>query len=162
MKELATLVSLGATRAKALRIFFIQLVLLGLLAALPASLASSLFLPVLSHLLSGLGVMQVEVSVSWRSVLFTLGVAVASGWLLALPSLSKIRRLKPSELFLEAARPGSQPSKTSLLHASRSRRFLGLNCGAGTLRQAYPSLFRMLSGLTPPALPSRPVRFCPL
>jgi putative ABC transport system permease protein len=117
MKELATLVSLGATRAKALRIFFIQLVLLGLLAALPASLASSLFLPVLSHLLSGLGVMQVEVSVSWRSVLFTLGVAVASGWLLALPSLSKIRRLKPSELFLEAARPGSQPSKTSLLHA---------------------------------------------
>ena len=55
--------------------------------------------------------------VSLRSILLTFGVAVGSGWLLALPSLSKVRRLKPTELFQEAARPGSKPSRMSLLHA---------------------------------------------
>jgi len=117
MQELATLVSLGATRSTALRIFILQLILLGIFAAVPATLACSIFLPALSSIISGIGATQVEVFVSLRSILLTFGVAVGAGWLLALPSLCKVRRLKPTELFQEAARPGSKPSRMSLLHA---------------------------------------------
>ena len=99
MQELATLVSLGATRSIALRIFILQLILLGIFAAVPATLVCSIFLPALSSIISGIGATQVEVFVSLRSILLTFGVAVGSGWLLALPSLSKVRRLKTDRTF---------------------------------------------------------------
>ena len=64
MHELATLISLGATRSTALRIFVLQLILLGIFAALPATLACSIFIPALSSAISGIGAAEVEVLVS--------------------------------------------------------------------------------------------------
>ncbi len=116
MHELATLISLGATRSTALRIFVLQLILLGIFAALPATLACSIFIPALSSAISGIGAAEVEVFVSLKTILLTFAVAVGAGWLLALPSLSKVRRLRPTELFQEASRPGFHTSKMSLLH----------------------------------------------
>jgi len=117
MPELATLVSLGATRGTALRIFIVQLFLLGLFAAIPATLACSIFLPALSGAVSQLSTSNVQVFVSLRSVLLTFGVAVGAGWLLALPTLGKVKSLRPTELFQEAARPGSKPNRLGILRA---------------------------------------------
>jgi len=117
MPELATLVSLGATRSTALSIFSLQLGLLGIFAAVPACLACSIFLPALSSVVADMGTAGVQVFVSLRSILLTFGVAVASGWLLALPALHKIRSLQPAELFREAARPGTRTSGMNLLWA---------------------------------------------
>ena len=117
MPELATLVSLGATRKTALRIFLLQLLLLGIFAALPATLACSLLLPGLGGIISEMTGSKIEVWVSSRSILLTFAVAMGSGWLLALPALRKVRRLRPAELFQEAVRPGSKPSRMNLLLA---------------------------------------------
>ena len=117
MPEIATLISLGASRTTALRIFIFQLLLLGLLASIPAILACSFILPALGSVISGISSTGIEVAVSLQTVLITLGVALCSGCLLALPSLSKLKRLQPSQLFQEAARPGSQPSRYFLLYA---------------------------------------------
>lgn len=117
MPELATLISLGATRSTALRIFLFQLFLLGFFASVPATVASCVLLPMLSNLLSGLSSTELQVYVSLRSILLTFGVAVGAGCLLALPSLAKVKRLRPTELFQEAARPGSRPVPMSILHA---------------------------------------------
>ena len=117
MPEIATLISLGASRTTALRIFIFQLLLLGLLASIPAILACSFILPTLGSVISGISSTGIEVAVSLQTVLITLGVALCSGCLLALPSLSKLKRLQPSQLFQEAARPGSQPSRFFLLYA---------------------------------------------
>ena len=117
MPEIATLISLGASRTTALRIFIFQLLLLGLLASIPAILACSFILPALGSVISGISSTGIEVAVSLQTVLITLGVALCSGCLLALPSLSKLKRLQPSQLFQEAARPGSQPSRFFLLYA---------------------------------------------
>ena len=117
MPELATMVSLGATRSTALSIFSLQLVLLGIFAAVPACLACSIFLPALSGVIADMGTTGVQVFVSLRSILLTFGVAVLSGWLLALPALAKVKRLQPAELFREAARPGTRTSGLNLLWA---------------------------------------------
>lgn len=117
MPELATLVSLGTTRSTALRIFFCQLLLLGLCAAVPATLGCSLLLPALGVAVSGLSTTAVEIFIGGQTILLTFGVAVGSGWLLALPVLAKVRRLQPAELFREASRPGSKSSSINLLYA---------------------------------------------
>ena len=117
LPELATLISLGATRSTTLRIFILQLILLGFLSACPAVLACSIFLPMLSDTISGISSTQVEITISPKSVLQTFLVAVFSGWFLALPSLQKLRKLQPAELFQEASRPGSRPIRQNLLYS---------------------------------------------
>ena len=117
LPELATLISLGATRSTTLRIFILQLILLGFLAACSAVLACSIFLPMLSDTISGISSTQVEITISPKSVLQTFLVAVFSGWFLALPSLQKLRKLQPAELFQEASRPGSRPIRQNLLYS---------------------------------------------
>ena len=115
LPELATLISLGATRSTTLRIFLLQLFALGFLASIPSVLGCSIFLPMLSETVSSFSSSTLEITVSPKSVLQTFLIAVGSGWLLALPSLHKVRRLQPTELFEEAARPGSKPIRKSLL-----------------------------------------------
>jgi hypothetical protein len=62
LPELATLVSLGATRSTALRIFVLQLFLLGICRPARHSCLFSFFFPPLSHTISELtGTTQLEV-----------------------------------------------------------------------------------------------------
>ena len=61
--------------------------------------------------------MNLEATLHPASLPLTFLVAVVSGWLLALPSLTKIIRLRPALLFQEASSPQNSKSKTSWLYA---------------------------------------------
>jgi putative ABC transport system permease protein len=113
--DVAILVSLGATRKKACLTYVVQLGLLGLISAIPALIATFLFLPILSTAIAGISTEEIEVFLGWESMALAVFVAVFAGWLIALPSLRKLARLNPLALFQEAARPGSQAGGKALL-----------------------------------------------
>ena len=104
--DIAILLSLGASKKTAVYTYVIQLMILGIVACLPALLAVLLLLPILSGALQGLMPSAVQIMVSPKTVLLSFLVAILAGWLLALPSLRKIKYLNPADLFREAARPG--------------------------------------------------------
>ena len=114
LPELAVLICLGTPRSTVLTIFSFLLAILGILAALPACLACIAFLPALSLLIEGIGTKGLHLLISTKSIILTFGVAIASGWLLSLPALNKIRRLQPIDLFREAARPGAIAKRFNL------------------------------------------------
>jgi putative ABC transport system permease protein len=125
--DVAILVSLGATRKKATLTYLVQLGFLGMFAALPALLATFLFLPILSTALEGIAPGEIEVSLGWKSIALAFLVAIFAGWVIALPSLRKLARLNPLALFQEAAQPGSQPGgKTFLFFIPAIFAFWGL------------------------------------
>ncbi len=106
--DVAILVSLGATRKKAISTYLAQLGLLGLIAAIPSLIAAFFCLPLVSAAISGIASDEVEVFMSPRSISMAFIVAVFAGWVIALPSLRKLARLNPLALFQEASHPGSQ------------------------------------------------------
>lgn len=113
--DVAILVSLGATRKKAVSTYLTQLGLLGLIAAVPSLVATFFFLPFLSAAISGIASDQIEAFISPQSIFMAFIVAVFAGWAIALPSLRKLARLNPIALFQEAAQPGSQKAGRSFL-----------------------------------------------
>ena len=113
--DVAILVSLGATRKKATLTYLLQLGFLGIIAALPALLATFLFLPILSTAVEGIAPSEIEVFLGWKSIALAFLVAIFAGWVIALPSLRKLSRLNPLALFQEAAQPGSQPAGKAFL-----------------------------------------------
>ncbi|MBT3637124.1 MAG: FtsX-like permease family protein [Opitutae bacterium] len=113
--DVAILVSLGATRKKAISTYLAQLGLLGLIAAVPSLVATFFFLPILSAAISGIASDEIEVFISPQSIFMAFIVAVFAGWIIALPSLRKLARLNPLALFQEAAQPGSQKGGGSFL-----------------------------------------------
>ena len=113
--DVAILVSLGASRRKAISTYLVQLGLLGLIAAIPSLVAAFFFLPLLSAAVSGLASDEIEVFVSSQSIFMAFLVAVFAGWTIALPCLRKLARLNPLALFQEAAQPGSQATRWTFL-----------------------------------------------
>ena len=113
--DIAILLSLGATKRTAIFTYVIQLMLLGLFACLPALVCVLLLLPIVSGALQGLMPSSVDVFISTQTIILAFLVAILAGWLLALPSLQKIKRLNPANLFREAARPGSFTDKKWIL-----------------------------------------------
>ena len=113
--DVAILVSLGATRKKAISTYLAQLGLLGLIAAVPSIIAAFFCLPLLSAAISGIASDEVEVFMSLRSISMAFVVAVFAGWVIALPSLRKLARLNPLALFQEASHPGSQKVRWAFL-----------------------------------------------
>ena len=113
--DVAILVSLGATRKKAISTYLAQLGLLGLIAAVPSLIATFFCLPLLSAAISGIASDEVEVFISPQSIFMAFIVAVFAGWVIALPSLRKLARLNPLALFQEAAHPGSQKVRWAFL-----------------------------------------------
>ena len=105
--DIAILLSLGATKRTAILTYVFQLMLLGLFACLPALACVLLLLPIVSGALQGLMPSSVDVFIGYQTIILAFLVAILAGWLLALPSLQKIKRLNPANLFREAARPGS-------------------------------------------------------
>jgi putative ABC transport system permease protein len=106
--DVAILVSLGATRRKAISTYLVQLGLLGLIAAIPSLVAAFFFLPLLSAAISGIASDEIKVFISTQSIFMAFLVAVFAGWTIALPCLRKLALLNPLALFQEAAQPGSQ------------------------------------------------------
>ena len=122
IKDIAILVSLGASPRLALFTYILQISILGLFAVLPPILICFLALPLIGGALEDFLPFQVSAGLKFSSVGLTLSVAVFAGILLALPSVRKIRKLKPAELFRESmhAEQGSllNPSFGSFLDYS--------------------------------------------
>ena len=136
VKEVAILTCLGATKATALKTYLLQLSMLGAASATAAIFICFLAIPMLSGTLSGFTPMNLEATLHPASLPLTFLVAVVSGWLLALPSLTKIIRLRPALLFQEASSPQNSKSKTSWLYALPALLgFLGLMSVAIGLRK---------------------------
>ena len=102
IKDIAILVSLGASPRLALFTYILQISILGLLAVLPPILICFLTLPLVGGALEDFLPFQVSAGLKFASVGLTLSVAVFAGILLALPSVRTIRKLKPAELFRES------------------------------------------------------------
>ena len=113
--DAAILVSLGATRGKAIRVYLAQLFILGACAALIAIISTFLFLPLVSVAIRGIAPNDLEVFLGAKGILLAFCVATLTGWLIALPSLRKLYRLRPADLFREAAHPGSHGKVRELL-----------------------------------------------
>ncbi len=117
MNDVAILVCMGAEKKTALRTYLLQLSILGFAAAIPTILICFFTIPLLSTVLSEFVPISLDASLHPQSILLSLMVAVCGGWFLALPSLWKIRLLRPAELFRESTRPGGRSLKSSLLFA---------------------------------------------
>lgn len=111
INDIAILLSMGATKKTAILTFVVQLMILGLVACLPALTIVIILLPIASGVFQGLIPNTIELSINLKTVLLSFAVAVLAGGLLALPSLQKIKRLNPSNLFREASKPGSFSNK---------------------------------------------------
>ena len=105
VKDLAILISRGASPKLALFTYVLQISILGALAVLPPVLLCFIALPLTATLLQEFLPFQVDAGLTFQSIILTFIVAVLSGYLLALPTLRKFRRLKPSELFRESMHP---------------------------------------------------------
>ena len=114
VKDIGILVCMGATKRTAIRLYFAQLFLLGIAAVIPAILACMLIVPLLSGALGTFVPIEVNAQLSLSSIGLAFLVAILGGWLLALPTLWKIRQLQPAELFRESSNcnhfPGSKMS----------------------------------------------------
>jgi len=106
LREVAILVSVGASFGRAQSVYVWQLLLLALAAAAGTLALVALALPVLPGLL-GPELLQLEVEprLGARSVGLALATALGGSLLLAIPALLRLRSLKPAALFGEAAHP---------------------------------------------------------
>ena len=105
VSDLAILVSLGATRGRAQAIFLTQLAFLGAIAAFAAAGLAALLLPWLATLAGDALPHGFEPRVGWRSVFVVLALATLGSTASCLPLVVRLRRLRPSELFAEQAKP---------------------------------------------------------
>ncbi|MEM7413155.1 MAG: FtsX-like permease family protein [Myxococcota bacterium] len=105
VRDLAILVSLGATRARAQAIFLAQLCLLGGFAALLASALGAALLPLLTAIVADAMPIGFAPSVGLRSVFVVTALATVGSSLACLPLIARLRRLRASELFAEQATP---------------------------------------------------------
>jgi putative ABC transport system permease protein len=110
LREVAILISVGASFGRAQAVYVWQLVLLGLAAAGASVALCALALPWLPQLLGPeLLQLDVEPRIGARSAGLALATALGGSLLLALPALARLRALKPAALFGEAAHPELGP-----------------------------------------------------
>jgi putative ABC transport system permease protein len=106
LREVAILISVGASFGRAQSVYVWQLLLLALAAAAGSLALVALALPGLPRLL-GPELLQLEVEprIGVRSAALALATALGGSLLLAIPALVRLRSLKPAALFGEAAHP---------------------------------------------------------
>ncbi|MCP4753413.1 MAG: FtsX-like permease family protein [Proteobacteria bacterium] len=107
MKEIAILMSLGATREETYLIQFLQIILLGTVSAALASFLAIFFLPLLTGLLQTFLPEGFKSYLSWRSIILAMAMGMLGSILFCLPVLVRIRHLKPGILFRENQLPGT-------------------------------------------------------
>jgi putative ABC transport system permease protein len=110
LREIAILVSVGASFSRAQAVYVWQLVLLALGAAAGSVALCAALLPWIPRLL-GPDLLQLEVEprIGARSAGLAVATALGGSLLLALPSLVRLRTLKPAALFGEAAHAELHP-----------------------------------------------------
>jgi putative ABC transport system permease protein len=105
VSDLAILVSVGATRARAQSIFVVQLALLSLAAALGAAGIGALLLPLLTAIAGDATPPGFAPRVGLRSAATVAALATLGSSAACLPLIARLRRLRPAQLFAEQAQP---------------------------------------------------------
>ena len=115
LRDLAILMSLGATRSRAQGIFVVQLwVLASAAAALASGLAAAL-LPWIGRAADAVTPTPVTLAIGMRSLALAIGLALLGSTAACLPLLVRIRSLRPAQLFAEQARPRLDGGRDLLL-----------------------------------------------
>lgn len=124
LREVAILLSLGASRSRAQLAFVLQLVLLSLLAALLACVLGRLLLPALAALAGDLAPADFQPEVGLETLALTSLIASLGSVSACLPLLYRLRGLRPAELFVEHASPGLERGRSEALLALPALLFL--------------------------------------
>lgn len=98
-REIAILMSLGATRYESYLLFLIQIVSLGLIASVLSTILSVSLLPIFPILLKGIIPPSLSVTTDISSLLTALVLGTVGSVIFCLPVLGKIHFLKPSSLL---------------------------------------------------------------
>jgi putative ABC transport system permease protein len=105
VKDIAILVSLGASRAQAQRVFLLNLALLSAAAAALACGAGALLAGLVPRLAGDLLPPGFELRVGLRTLALVAVLAVIGSAVACLPLLARLRELRPAELFAEHVQP---------------------------------------------------------
>jgi putative ABC transport system permease protein len=115
LRDIAILMSLGASRREAQLVFGTQLVLLALAGAVCAWALVAGLLPGAVAIVGELLPEGTRYSLGLRGLGTGVGLAVAASGAACLPLIARIRRLQPSDLFREDPRSGKPPGRMELL-----------------------------------------------
>ncbi len=115
LREVAILLSLGATRPRAQLVFVAQLWLLALAAASIAAALGAALLPAAARLAAPLLPGSFAPRVGWETLGAALLLALLGSTAACLPLLHRIRSLRPAQLFAEHARPALRGSAAGAL-----------------------------------------------
>ncbi len=101
--SLAVLISLGLTHAKALRLYIFQIIVLGTLSSLLATLLSLGLLPMLGKLVKEFSPVSFTPYLPWQTFALALLLGAFGSILICLPVLQRLKHLNPTRLFHEGA-----------------------------------------------------------
>lgn len=105
VKDIAILLCLGATRARAQATYLLQLALLAVAAGALACGLGAALLPMATRIGSDLLPEGFAPHIGWRTFALVVALAFAGSASACLPLLSRIRSLRPAQLFAEHATP---------------------------------------------------------
>ncbi len=111
LKEIAILMSLGASRPEAYFLFLMQVVVLGIISSLLAIGLSTIVLPAFPVILAGVVPPDLVVATDQNSLLLALVLGILGSIVFCLPVITRIHRLKPVTLLQGSSgdqRPGFQ------------------------------------------------------
>lgn len=104
-KDIAILLSLGMTHRQAIQLYVIQIAILGLLAAIVASVVASATLPFAEMAVRQLTPLPFTPRITVKTLALATALGVLGSLLICLPLFMKIRELKPATLFQEYVQP---------------------------------------------------------
>ncbi|MBF0286437.1 MAG: FtsX-like permease family protein [SAR324 cluster bacterium] len=113
-KEMAILISLGATRRDAYQMMLFQIVILGLVSAAIASALAFLILPLLPAVLRDFLPKGFESQMGWSSLLLAFFMGTLGSVICCLPILTRIYHLNPIALFHENIIPAHEDNRSLL------------------------------------------------
>jgi putative ABC transport system permease protein len=105
VQDIAILISLGATRGRAQRVFLLQLCLLSAAAAALACAVGALVAGAVPSLAGELLPVGFELRIGLRTVALVAVLAALGSAVACLPLLARLRELRPAELFAEQVQP---------------------------------------------------------
>ena len=104
-KDIAILLSLGATHNEARMVYILQLLVLGTIAGALTLIATAILLPLLPSILAPFLSESISVSLGTRGILVAVIMGAGGSILFCLPLLARFGELKPAALFQEMAQP---------------------------------------------------------
>jgi putative ABC transport system permease protein len=101
LKEIAILMSIGATRFEACFLFFVQLFFLGLIASVLSVILTSFILPVFPMLLKGIIPVGLKITLNITSIVTAIIMGTLGSVIFCLPVVVRVYNVKPLTLLRE-------------------------------------------------------------